>query len=153
MNKVAIYSGENFTGEVKNFSPTDCIVTLQSRIIKAPIEGGMQSFDNKVRDPSVIKIIGKIDLTKDGASEDVGTIRKMFETREFKFFSATTKDAAFGKLTLQNAVDKSSREEFDLVTYELEFVEVMIVQGSSKKTLDPANSSESATGYRAANAL
>lgn len=153
MNKVAIYAGESFTNEVVGFNPFECAVTLPSRVIKAPVEGGAMSFDNKVRDPIAIKIVGKIDLSSDDADKAVRTIKDMYHNRDFSFYSVSTKDSLFDKMILQTAVDKTSQEEFDLVIYELEFVEAMIVQGSSKKTLDPANSNESATGYRAANAL
>lgn len=150
MNKVAIYAGENFTDEVTGFSPFECTAILPSRVIKAPVEGGSMSFDNKVRDPTTIKIVGKINLQSDDADKTVRTIKDMYHNRDFSFYSVSTKDSFFGKMILQTAVDKTSQEEFDLAIYELEFVEAMIVQGAAKKALDAANEEPYVTGYKAA---
>ena len=150
MNKVAIYAGENFTNEVTGFSPFECTVTLPSRVIKAPVEGGAMSFDNKVRDPITIKIVGKINLQNDDADKAVRTIKDMYNNRNFSFYSVSTKDSFYGKMILQTVVDRTSQEEFDIVTYELEFVEAMIVQGAAKKSLDVANDEPYVTGYKAA---
>ena len=150
MNKVAIYAGENFTYEVTGFSPFECTAILPSRVIKAPVEGGSMSFDNKVRDPITIKIVGKINLQSDDADKTVRTIKDMYHNRDFSFYSVSTKDSFFGKMILQTAVDKTSQEEFDLAIYELEFVEAMIVQGAAKKALDAANEEPYVTGYKAA---
>lgn len=149
MNKVAIYAAEKFSDEVVGFKPFECIATLPSRVIKAPVEGGAMSFDNKVRDPKTVKIIGKIELLEDGASNAVQTIRKMYANRNFSFYSVSTKDSYFDKMILQSAIDRTDKSEFDLVTYELEFVEAMIVQGSSKKSYDSANEDDMVSGFRA----
>lgn len=148
MNTVAIFSGEGFTGDVVSFSAVRCQATLGSRVIKAPIEGGAQSFDNKVRDPIEVKIVGKINLLEERAQRDIATIVDMYRNRDFKFYSVTTKDNAFDRMILRSAVDKTDDKEFDLVTYELEFVEAMIVQGSSRSSYDQANDDSIVTGFR-----
>ena len=149
MNKVAIYADKNFNDEIVLFSPVECIFTLPSRVIKAPVEGGAMSFDNKVRDPITIKIIGEINLALEGAEEAVRKIWEMYHNREFSFYSVSTKDAMLSNVILQNAIDRTSDKKFDIATYELEFVEAMIIQGSSKKALDPANDESVVQGYKA----
>lgn len=150
MNKVAIYADKNFNDEVTLFSPVECVVTLPSRVTKAPVEGGAMSFDNKVRDPIIAKIIGKINLLTEGADRAVRKIWDMYRNRDFSFYSVSTKDAMLSNVILQNAIDRTNDKEFDIATYELEFVEAMIIQGSSKKALDPSNDEPIVQGYKAA---
>ena len=148
MNYVKVFSDNDFGDEIAEFKPIECEVSLQSRVSDAPIESGRKSLDNKVLDPIVIKMIGKVNAFLDDGIKAVAQIKKMYADREYNFYSVTCKDGAFNNLILQNAPHKETSDSFDVVIYTLEFKEALIVQGSTKSTKDPSNNNYNSSGYK-----
>ena len=134
-----IYSDNDFSSEISAFKATNCKVLMRSRVLKAPIESGVQTLDNKVLDPIEIKITGDIEMYRDDAKSAVAKIKKMFENRKAEFYSLTCRDGAFNNLILQDAPHSESEQRFDIVSYELTFVRAIIYEDDGSVKEIPAD--------------
>lgn len=143
IKRVGIFDGSLVDG----FSPTSCHVLRQSRVIKAPVEKGTQSFDNKVIDPRIIKITGYVDMTSEKASITTSKIERMFQNRDFSFYGVSAKEGYFDNMILEKCNSTDHQEKFDLVEYDMEFVEAMLIQGSETGKRDSSNRNFQNSGY------
>lgn len=94
-----IYSDNNFGSKIDIFKSTKVKVEKRSRVIKAPVENGQQSFDNKVIDPIIIRVTGVIDCTDPNSDNALDVIDKMFFSRDFEFYSVSSR---MGRMTISS---------------------------------------------------
>ena len=111
--------------------------------IKAPVETGQMSFDNKVIMPMEVRITGVIETQdKDVARSARSGLSEMIANRKFKFYSVVTDGKTYKNLMLIACPKTIDRDEPDWEIYELTFVEVLLVQN---KSYTPANPSDKNT--------
>lgn len=145
-----IYSDNNFGSKIDIFKSTKVKVEKRSRVIKAPVENGLQSFDNKVIDPIVIRVTGVIDCTDPNSDNALNVIDKMFFNRDFEFYSVSSKDGSYDNLILQDAPRDEDSDRPDWAVFELVFVEAMLIQGGGIKSANGENGAVSNGGFIAA---
>lgn len=144
---IRIFCDNSFSGEAEldGFYIFEYTFEPVSRVIGAPIETGQVSFDQKVIDPKRLVVVGKV-LVGDGKNT-VDIIKRMFENRDYRFYSAELDGETAKNLILQKATHRKSTQEVDVVVYTLEFVEAMIVQSGDKQSKSSENSGTKNTGY------
>jgi hypothetical protein len=137
--RAAVYSDNNFGSEIIGFKTMRVSIQKNARVIAAPVETGHTSFDNKVRDPTVVKVIGDI-VIGDGTSSAISKLEEMFAERGFKFYSATDGVNYANNLILKDFPPLRDVGKYDIISVELGFVEAMLIQGQEDKTENEENS-------------
>lgn len=151
MNDVKIFCDNNWSDELNNFSPFEVIVTSPSRVINAPVQSGIRVPDMQVFDPINIKVIGKVDVGDDIVDGSFVLLRidDIQQRVGGGFASVQTKDGFYNNLVLQNVINKADSKEYDISHYELEFCQVIMIQGDGKTPLSDDDSSFTRRGYSA----
>lgn len=124
-----------------------------SKIISAPVEDGIEVPDMKVRMPKVITVtVTIVNETRNGVSANdlIDKINKMYEERDLKFYHIHDGIADHPEdYVLQDAPHERNVSEFDFLTYDLVFKEVMRISGEQKKKSRDANNTDSRNwGYQ-----
>lgn len=106
-----------------------------ARTIKAPIETGQQSLDNKVNDPSTVNVTGYVEVSDKETQE---AIIKMKNCVEFKFLTVIDEDKSVYPLIMESFRKRRDPKTVDLYEYTLVYSEAMLIQ-SGKGSGKPAN--------------
>lgn len=115
-----------------------------SKIISAPVEDGIEVPDMKVRMPKVL-VVNCVIVNNEHASEYIETINKMYESKDLVFYHIHDGIEFHGEdYILQDAPHERNTKDFDFLTYELTFKEVIRISGKQKA--NPSNSENS--GFR-----
>lgn len=152
-NKVAVYTDNKWNGELEKFYPFRVDVVRKTRMMMSPIETGTSSIDNKVLDPIVIKVVGKVGRigVDSRLLEDTDStyryIASMVDNRDSPLYSVSTTDGFYNNLSMSNARLMGESKELDQTEVELEFTELLLVQGESTRKRDAGNTSRSRNGY------
>lgn len=153
INKVAVYTDNKWNGELSKFYPFRADVIRKTRMMMAPIETGTNSIDNKVLDPIVIKIVGKVGRIGEASGllydtdETYRYISSMVDNKKSPLYSVATTDGFYNNLSMSGARLIGEAKELDQTEVELEFTEILLVQGESSKKRDKGNNSRSRSGY------
>ena len=122
-------SDENGDATIGGFHCTKIQVRKYANAIKAPVETGQMSFDNKVIMPNEILLTGYVDAVSSmDAMKAHQILAEMIASRKFKFYTITTDNETYKYLMLIDCPKTTDRELPDLALYELTFVEVRLVQ-------------------------
>lgn len=149
---VFIYADDGKGGEkpstMWNVHPIKVHVERIARVISAPVEDGRSSFDNKVIEPVRITVTCKVDLSSKNESESViAQINAWLRNRTYQFCSIRTRTGFFKNLILEKAPSVEEIKEIDLGTYDLVFVEAILIQGAAPQSLNPDNYDTTKGGY------
>lgn len=153
--KVAVYTDNKWDGELDKFYPFRAEVVRKTRMAMAPIETGTKSIDNKVLDPIVIKVVGKVgrigetDKLLFDTDSTYRYINSMVDNKSSPFYSVSTTDGFYNNLTMSGARLIGESKEIDQTEVELEFTELLLIQGETAKPRDKGNNSRSRSGYMA----
>lgn len=145
-----IYDGEGLKDAISLFRVDSVKKVPKARVIGAPVETGQITFDNKVIDPYDLIVRGTLVLDANGSYKSAKQrIDKMFEERDFKFFSVRDGVDAYKPLVLVSAPQERGIPQVDWLQYELVFTHVMKVQEDGKTTSssNSENSDFRNTGY------
>lgn len=137
MNNVYVYrENDNTYGQLEGLKVFEVVVKKPSRVISAPVETGVMSFDNKVIDPVEITVTGEIHLVENEADsrDALDNLNAMQKSRKFAFYCVTTKEEAHKNLILENLITKNSTNRIDVVSCTINFKEALLIQSSSSKT-------------------
>lgn len=130
-------------GILTGFFVTSAEAEDSASLIQSPLETGQQSFDNKVVEPRVVRVVGYASTAEDDAFTNFDM---MLSSKEFKFFQVMIKGVLIKNLALEKVKKTEESESPDLSKVELMYREVMLVQTASSKPKDPAHSATSSTG-------
>lgn len=118
-----VYTDNDWGSPLEGFYVTDISVSDSSRVIESPVELGTTMFDNKVLDPIKIRVEGYI--KHEDFDSVITKIEDMAWDRSWNFYSVVTKSRAYKNLILKTRIDSQKRDMFDVISYTLEFVEVL----------------------------
>ena len=114
-----------------------------SKIISAPVEDGIEVPDMKVRMPKML-VVNCVIVNNKHASEYIETINKMYESKDLVFYHIHDGIEFHGEdYILQDAPHERNTKDFDFLTYELTFKEVIRISGKQQKTPADANNTDS----------
>ena len=99
-SRAAVYSDGSFGGEITGLKVTNVKFIPSSRIISAPVESGVESFDNKVIEPAKVVVTGSVMMGTEGASAAISTIKQMLANRKFEFYSVSNGEDCYDNLIL-----------------------------------------------------
>ena len=141
-------SDENGDVTVDGFHCTKIKVRKYANAIKAPVETGQMSFDNKVIMPNEIRLTGYVDAVSSSvdAMKTEQILAEMIASRKFKFYSITTDNETYKNLMLIDCPKTIDRDLPDLALYELTFVEVLLVQNKSYTPANPSDKNTTESG-------
>lgn len=122
---------------IKGFKCMKVSPVRQSQVIKAPVETGQKSFDNKVIEPLEVRVTGFVDKHDSENPDTVAKLNAMLANRKFEFYSVLTENDMYQNLILQSCPSTIDSGTPDLISYELVFVEAMLIQNRNNRT--PAN--------------
>lgn len=144
-DQVKVYFNKNILFDI---SPMKVHIERLSRVISAPVETGESSFDNKVIDPVRITITCKVDLAhRDRAEETIELINSVLKNRTYAFCTIVTRTFYSDKMILEKAPSIEEVKEIDIGTFDLVFVEAMLIQGASTTASNPDNNDTVKGGY------
>lgn len=124
----AIYRDAEGSQEIEGLSVRSARKVSHANVIGAPLESGQQSFDNKVIMPYEVVVDGIIVIDDEGKwQKTLRAINKMFESREFEFYSASDGVQVWKNLILKDYPVIRKAEEFDYIYCNITFVEAKIV--------------------------
>ena len=110
--------------------------TRRARMIAHPVETGQKIFDNKVIEPSHVRVT--CGVKKDEKSK-MSTIKKMLENRAFSFYTITAYDGEWTNMVLVSASQRQSGEKPFTIEVTLEFQEILLVTPKAAVPKDPAD--------------
>ena len=140
-------SDENGNATIDGFHCTKIQVRKYANAIKAPVETGQMSFDNKVIMPNEIRLTGYVDAVSGmDAMKTQQILAEMIASRKFKFYSITTDTETYKNLMLIDCPKTIDRDLPDLALYELTFVEVLLVQNKSYTPANPSDKNTTKSG-------
>ena len=138
-SRAAVYSDGSFGGEITGLKVTNVKFIPSSRIISAPVESGVESFDNKVIEPAKVIVTGSIMMGMEGASAAISTIKLMLANRKFEFYSVSNGEDCYDNLILESCPSTRDSEKYDLIVYELTFKQALLIQGDGGASGDNSN--------------
>ena len=89
MGKAAVYMDNEFGGELTGLKSMRVQIMPSARIIGAPVETGVTSFDNKVIDPTKVIVRGIVTMDDGGSASAISGIKTMMANRDFMFYSVS----------------------------------------------------------------
>ena len=110
----------------------------RARMIAHPVENGQKIFDNKVIEPSHVRVECGV---KKNDKDKIDTIKKMLENRAFSFYSIKAYDGVWNNMVLVSASQKQVGEKPFTIGYHLEFQEILLVTPKAAVPKDPADES------------
>lgn len=125
-----------FSVEVKN----------KARTLKAPLETGFTSMDDKVIDPKEVVVSAFVDKLSPFYSHAMSCLKEMHANRKAKFYKVMNDGIVVDNLILETFTTKNESEKPDLLRVELIYSEAMMIQEKSKTPSSPGYSATSSTG-------
>lgn len=135
MGIAAIYRDDNaFSPILTNIFKVRTSPT--SNIISAPVETGVEIPDIKVRMPKVVVVTCVVVRDENFKYQNlINTINKMYADRELNFYHIHDGLEYHGEnFVLQDAPHERNVKEFDFVSYELTFKEIMVVNEEQEES-------------------
>lgn len=147
MGKAAVYMDNAFGSELTGLKSMRVQIMPSARIIGAPVETGVTSFDNKVIDPTKVIVRGIVTMDDDGSASAISGIKTMMANREFMFYSVSNGQDCIDNLIMESAPSTRDSDRYDFIEYELVFKQARLVQSSTTSAGD--NSDFQDNGYSA----
>lgn len=147
MGRAAVYTDNDFGSELVGLKSMSVKIIPSSKIIGAPVETGVTSFDNKVLEPTKVVVKGIVTIGDPTSMHAMNSIDQMADNRDFSFYSATDGQNCVNNLILESAPSTRDSNRFDFIEYELIFKEALLVQGSPESSGE--NSDFQNNGYSA----
>ena len=147
MGKAAVYMDNEFGGELTGLKSMRVQIMPSARIIGAPVETGVTSFDNKVIDPTKVIVRGIVTMDDGGSASAISGIKTMMANRDFMFYSVSNGQDCIDKLIMESAPSTRDSDRYDFIEYELVFKQARLVQSSTTSAGD--NSDFQDNGYSA----
>lgn len=147
MGRAAVYMDNNFESELVGLKSMSVKIIPSSKIIGAPVETGVTSFDNKVIEPTKVIVKGVVTIGDPMSVHAMDGIDQMMYNRDFSFYSATDGQSCVDNLILESAPSTRDSNRFDFIEYELVFKAAMLVQSSPESSGE--NSDFQNNGYSA----
>lgn len=142
----AIYDQDGV--KIDGFSSLKIEIKRDSKVIGAPLESGQTSLDNKVREPTQVIATGIVHIDSEGKyRQTLSKLLKIYNSRDFKFCSATDGINSASNLILKTYPTTRSVDKYDWISLELVFVEAMNVQRSGGSPASSDNSDFRNIGY------
>lgn len=147
MGRAAVYMDNDFGAELVGLKSMSVKIIPSSKIIGAPVETGVTSFDNKVIEPTKVVVKGIVTMGDDMSTHAMNSINQMMDNRDFSFYSASDGQNCIGNLIMESASSTRDSSRYDFIEYELIFKEALLVQGSPESSGE--NSDFQNNGYSA----
>lgn len=150
---IYLCTDNNGKNRLRGFNCTRIRPRKSANVIGAPVETGQMSFDNKVINPTEIVLEGIVVMTDtdNDPQNTISKIEEMLSNRKFQFYSITTDAQTYKNLILKECPSTNDRDTPDFVTYELTFVEALLVQNDKYTPANPNNTNTNARGRTATN--
>lgn len=145
MGRAAVYTDNSFGGELIGLKSVMVKIIPSARIIGAPVETGVTSFDNKVIDPMKVIVTGVVVMDDDQSAGAISGIKEMMANRDFNFYSVSNGQDCVNNLIMESASSTRESARYDFIEYELVFKQAMLIQSSSVSAGD--NSDFQNNGY------
>lgn len=147
MGRAAVYMDNSFNNELMGLKSMRVQIVPSARIIGAPVETGVTSFDNKVIDPTKVIVRGIVTMDDFDSESAISGIREMMENRDFMFYSVSNGQDCVDNLIMESAPSTRDSDRYDFIEYELVFKKALLVQSSA--TSAGENSDFQNNGYSA----
>lgn len=147
MGRAAVYTDNDFGTELVGLKSMSVKIIPSAKIIGAPVETGVTSFDNKVLEPTKVIVNGIVTIGVPGSMHAMNSIDQMMDNRDFSFYSATDGQNCISNLIMESAQSTRENNRFDFIEYELVFKEALLVQSSPESSGE--NSDFQNNGYSA----
>lgn len=121
-------------------------VKNNARVLKAPLETGFTSLDDKVIDPKTVIVTAYVDKLKENFTPTMTYLKEMHANRKAKFCKVTNDGIVIDNLILETFTHQNDAEKPDLLRIELTYSEAMLIQEKSKTPSSPGYSATSSTG-------